>query len=106
VLPAAEFDNWLLEQRSVQAEGTSDLGENIWTGVCATCHGLQGEGGYGPAIATSSVLTDPAAVEAVVRNGVARPGRPVMPPVGEGWSDEQMKALTDYLQERFGGGQG
>jgi hypothetical protein len=29
-----------------------------------------------------------------------------MPPVGEGWSDEQMKALTDYLQERFGGGQG
>jgi cytochrome c oxidase subunit 2 len=106
VLSGAEFDRWLEERRSAQSASTSDLGEELWTGVCATCHGLQGEGGYGPAIATSSILTNPQSLERVVRNGVARPGRPVMPPVGKGWSDEQMKALTDYLQERFGGGQG
>jgi cytochrome c oxidase subunit II len=106
VLSGAEFDRWLEERRSAQSAGTSDLGEELWTGVCATCHGLQGEGGYGPAIATSSILTTPAALEAVVRNGVHRPGRPVMPPVGRGWSDEEMNALVDYVQERFGGGQG
>jgi cytochrome c oxidase subunit 2 len=106
VLPGAEFDRWLDEQRGAQVSETSDLGEQLWTGVCATCHGLQGEGGYGPAIASSSILTDPQSLERVVRNGVSRPGRPVMPAVANGWSDAQLKALTDYLQERFGGGQG
>jgi cytochrome c oxidase subunit 2 len=104
VVPAAEFDSWLDERRTAQSAATSDLGEEIWTGVCATCHGLAGEGGYGPAIATSTILTDPAALEAVVRNGLARPGRPVMPPVGKDWSDEQLTALANYLEERFGGG--
>jgi cytochrome c oxidase subunit II len=106
VLPAVDFDRWLEERRTAQSAGTSDLGEQIWTGVCATCHGLNGEGGYGPAIATSAILTDPAALEATVRNGVARPGRPVMPPVGRGWSQEQLDALDGYLERRFGGGQG
>jgi cytochrome c oxidase subunit II len=106
VLPAAEFERWLDERRAAQSAGTSDLGEELWTGACATCHGLAGEGGYGPAIATSAILTDPESLEAVVRNGIARPGRPVMPPVGKGWSTEQLDALNAYLQERFGGGQG
>jgi cytochrome c oxidase subunit II len=105
VLPAAEFDRWLEEQRSAQAEGTSDLGEDIWTGVCATCHGLQGEGGVGPAIANSTILTNRESLEALVQNGVSRPGQPTMPAVGKGWSDEELDALAGYLKERFGGGQ-
>jgi mono/diheme cytochrome c family protein len=32
----------------------------------------------------------------IVRNGRGR-----MPAVGAGWDDQQMEALTDYLQERF-----
>ena len=44
VLPAAEFDRWLEERRSAQTPGTSDLGEELWTGVCAKCHGLRGQG--------------------------------------------------------------
>lgn len=105
VLSAADFDRWLEERRAAQSDGTSDLGEELWTGVCATCHGLAGEGGYGPAIANSTILSDPGAVEAVLRNGLARPGRPVMPPVGRDWSKEQMDAMTRYLERRFGGGQ-
>jgi cytochrome c oxidase subunit II len=106
VLPAAEFDGWLEERRTAQSAGTSDLGEDLWTGVCTTCHGLQGEGGYGPAIASSTILTDPDQLETLLRNGLNRPGRGVMPPVGKDWSDEQMDAMTGYLEERFGGGQG
>jgi mono/diheme cytochrome c family protein len=30
-------------------------------------------------------------------------GRGRMPPIGEEWEDRQMKALTDYLRERFPG---
>jgi cytochrome c oxidase subunit 2 len=105
VLPAAEFDRWLRERRAAQSAGTSDLGGDMWTGVCAVCHGLEGQGGYGPPIAGSSILTDPAAVDRLLRNGLERPGRGVMPPVGKGWGPEQMDAMTDYLEERFGGGQ-
>jgi cytochrome c oxidase subunit II len=105
VLPAADFDRWLDQRRAGQSAGTSELGEDMWTGVCAVCHGLEGQGGYGPPIAGSSILTDPAAVERLLRNGLARPGRGVMPPVGKDWGPEQMDAMTDYLEERFGGGQ-
>ena len=31
-------------------------------------------------------------------------GRRAMPPVGRDWSDEEMDAMTGYLEERFGGG--
>ena len=47
-----------------------------------------------PRIAGSVLLSDPEAVETLVRNG-----RRTMPAVGAGWTSEQMNALTTYLQE-------
>jgi cytochrome c oxidase subunit 2 len=94
VLPEAEFDAWLAERAATQAEGTSELGEETWEGVCAKCHGLAGEGGVGPRIAGSLVLSDPEAIEEIVTNG-----RREMPAVGAGWSQEQIDALTSYLRE-------
>ena len=56
--------------------GTETIGKQIWTGVCATCHGNLGQGGYGPAIATNSLLIQPGALAGIVRNGfVGRDGR-------------------------------
>jgi mono/diheme cytochrome c family protein len=46
---------------------------------------------------TAANTSDPEAVEQVVRNG-----RGKMPVVGEEWDERQMKALTDYLDQRFG----
>ena len=43
-----------------QTAGTSPLGEEQWNGVCAKCHGPDGQGGYGPAIADSSSAPGPA----------------------------------------------
>jgi cytochrome c oxidase subunit II len=94
VLPADQFDAWLAERDAAQAQGTSELGEETWNGVCAKCHGPEGEGGVARRIAGSAVLSDPAAVEDIVRNG-----RGDMPPVGAGWSEEQIEALTTYLRE-------
>lgn len=98
-LPQEEFDAWLAEQRRAQQAGTSDLGEETWAGACAKCHGLEGEGLIGPRLAGSALVRDAAALETVVRNG-----RNAMPGVGRDWSDTQMRALTDYLEERFASG--
>ena len=96
-LPQAEYEDWL--DARTAGEG---LGEETFGGVCAKCHGLQGEGGIGPALVGNALLNDPDAVEDIVRNGTGE-----MPPVGKDWGDEQMRALTDYLREEvLGGSQG
>jgi cytochrome c oxidase subunit II len=94
VLPEEEFVAWLEERRAAQTAGTSELGEELWAGVCAKCHGDEGEGGIAPRIGGSAVLSDAEAIEDIVRNG-----RRTMPAVGSGWTEEQVDALTDYLQE-------
>jgi cytochrome c oxidase subunit 2 len=96
-IPADEFDAWLSEEARRQETGDSDLGEQIFSGACAKCHGDQGQGLIGPGLSASTV-SNAAAVEEIVRNG-----RGKMPIVGEEWDDRQMKALTDYLRERFSG---
>ena len=98
VMPAAEFDPWLSERSEQQAVGTSPLGEELWDGTCAKCHGLEGEGGYGPRIAGSELLDDTEAVEQLLREG-----RGQMPPVGRDWNETEMQALTDYLEQNLGG---
>ena len=73
---------------------TADLGRAEFQGVCATCHGMKGEGDYGPAIAENSIVTQPAGLDALVRNG-----RGKMPPVGKTWTKGQMDALLGYLKK-------
>ena len=87
VVSQEEFAAWL-------ASGNEDLGRAEWEGVCAKCHGLNGEGGIGPRIAGSPTLTDAEDLGALVRNG-----RRTMPAVGADWTDEQVDALVDYLTE-------
>ena len=98
VMAPAEFDAWFSERAEQQAAGTSPLGEETWDATCAKCHGLEGDGGYGPRIAGSDLLDDPEAVEQLLREG-----RGKMPPVGRDWDDTQMDAITSYLEENVGG---
>ena len=93
-MPRAEFEAWLDEEQGLQEAGTSNLGKETFTGACAKCHGLAGEGDIGPALAGNALVTDASAVEQVVRNG-----RGAMPPIGTDWDDRQMDALTKYLSE-------
>jgi mono/diheme cytochrome c family protein len=104
-MPREEFDAWLADEAEAQEAGTSGLGEETYRGACAKCHGLAGEGGIGRKLAGNRILDDPAAVEQIVRNGRAgRRGQPGMPPVGKDWTERQMDALTDYLEEDIRGG--
>ena len=48
------------------------LGKAEFQGVCATCHGMQGQGGYGPALSSNSI----AHAEARARGDRAQRPRP------------------------------
>jgi cytochrome c oxidase subunit 2 len=96
VMPREAFDAWL-EQRTAD-DSAAELGKEEWEGVCAKCHGLAGEGGIARRIAGSPTLSNPEALETLVRNGRStRTG--VMPAVGSEWTDEQIEALATYLKE-------
>jgi cytochrome c oxidase subunit 2 len=102
VLPAAEYDQFVLQRASDRLA----LGKEAFQGVCAQCHGLAGQGGYGPNIAANPLLQDRAGLTKLLRNGGIK-----MPAVGKDWSDQEIDALLAYLQQRFkqgssGGGQG
>jgi cytochrome c oxidase subunit II len=93
-MPRDDFEAWLDEEGEAQEAGTSDLGKETFTGACAKCHGLTGEGDVGPRLQGNSLLDDDKAVEQVIREG-----RGKMPPIGTDWEDRQLDALLDYLQD-------
>ena len=99
VVPQDEFDRWLEEQGRAVEAGTSDLGGQMWAGICQKCH--DPEIGIGPELGGNPLLADREALEQVVRRG-----RGAMPAVGQEWSEEQMEALLDFAEQLGGGGGG
>jgi mono/diheme cytochrome c family protein len=95
VLPDDEFDSWLTEEAQAQETGDSELGEQQFQGVCAKCHGDKGQGLIGPGL-TATTVGNADSVRQIVTEG-----RGKMPPVGRGWDDRQLDALTTYLRETF-----
>ena len=95
VLQQEDYDMWVAGRLS----HPSELGRETFQGVCATCHGLAGQGDIGPTIAQSPLLADRKAMTLLLRQG-----RNKMPAVGKTWSDKQLNALLDYLQKRFNAG--
>jgi cytochrome c oxidase subunit II len=98
-MPRDEFEAWLDREGDAQEAGTSGLGEETFTGACAKCHGLAGEGDGGPRLQGNSLLDDDSAIEQVIRDG-----RGKMPPIGKDWEDRQLDALLEYLQDEVLGG--
>jgi cytochrome c oxidase subunit 2 len=97
VVKSSEFDRWLAAEAQKQKNGTSTLGRQTFSGVCATCHGFKGEGGFGPTLQGNPVLGQPGAIRTLLLNG-----RGKMPAVGRDWSDTQMNALIGYLKQLHG----
>jgi mono/diheme cytochrome c family protein len=83
----ADYTAWL-------GTATGTLGRGEWQGSCAKCHGLQGQGGFGPKISNNALLVQRQGLEQLIRQG-----RNEMPPVARGWSDEQVQALLAYLKQ-------
>jgi cytochrome c oxidase subunit II len=78
-----------------------NLGRNLFNGVCVTCHGVEGKGGYGPPLRGNPLTQQPDAIANIVRNGrIGTIG--VMPPVGRGWTQPEVNALTSFLKKNLG----
>jgi cytochrome c oxidase subunit 2 len=94
VTPKAEYERW------VEQGAAASLGRSEWEGVCAKCHGLQGQGGYGPAITTNQLLVQRSGLRRLLLEGqnTIAPISSYMPPVGRGWNDRQFDALFSYLR--------
>jgi cytochrome c oxidase subunit 2 len=76
------------------------IGRHIWSGVCATCHGNLGQGGYGPAIANNTLLTQSSALAGIVYNGFTGT-QGAMPPVGDTWTKAEFDALAAYVKKHI-----
>lgn len=75
------------------------LGEAVYTTNCAACHGPEGQGGAGPALANSNRLSNANNVITTVLQGRPDHG---MPPFGDVLEDEQVAAVVTYVRNSFG----
>lgn len=116
-VPEEEYTAWL-EERREQAEKIKALtsktfeldelmttGEQVYASACLACHGANGEGGVGKAIAGSPIATgDLAAHLDIVINGSAV--NPAMAAYGEQLSEVDMAAVLTYQRNAFGNNTG
>ena len=87
----AEFARFL----AAHAPSSQTVGQETFEGVCAKCHGMEGEGtDEAPAIAGREF--DATTVQ-LIKNGGTR-----MPAVGEDWSDEHIDTTIRYLNQAIG----
>jgi cytochrome c oxidase subunit 2 len=78
---------------AISTTATASLGRTEFTGVCATCHGMTGQGGYGPNLSNNPLLTQKAGLLSIVQKGRGR-----MPAVGNSWTQGQLDALATYVK--------
>ena len=89
-------------QSFLAPEPRRQLGKAEWVGVCAKCHGMQGQGDYGPA---TRVEPDPDA-EGEPRAICCARAACSMPAVGDNWSDDADARARDVPEEeRLQGGE-
>lgn len=99
VVTRPQFDAFLA---SHSVTGPTVTAEEF-TGVCAKCHGMNGQGGYGPALQGRTF--EPSDITKLFRQGrTTALGH--MPAVGSNWSQPQIDAMIRYLQQTKGAGPG
>ena len=84
----------------VPAMGSANTGASIFATRCASCHGADGGGGYGPALRGGIVVKsypNPADQVAVVTNGKGS-----MPSFAGSLTPEQISAVVDYTRTGLG----
>ena len=84
----------------VPKAGTQDAGAAIYATRCATCHGTDGGGGFGPALGGGVVVgrfPDPNDQIAVVARG-----RGSMPSFADSLTAEQIAEVVDYTRTELG----
>jgi cytochrome c oxidase subunit 2 len=76
--------------------GSPVVAAEAFVGVCSKCHGMNGQGDYGPPLQNREF--DLADITDLLRNG-----RNQMPAVGSTWTQAQIAAIVHYLRQTKGG---
>ena len=96
VMEQAAYNSWVEQQAQIPDE---DLGRGEWEAVCAKCHGFEGEGDIGPAIAGNGTLTNRQGLIRLLSTGQNTDQfESYMPAVGLGWTGRQYDALIAYIK--------
>jgi cytochrome c oxidase subunit 2 len=117
VVEREEYDTWLAAKRAQAAEIAAlmeqtftmdDLmarGADVYNRACLACHGAQGEGGVGKAIAGSAIAMGPLDTHFdIVINGSA--SNAAMQAFGGQLNDVDMAAVLTYQRNGFGNNMG
>ena len=94
------FVNEPAQPAPVPAAGTADTGAAIFATRCASCHGADGGGSFGPALGGGVVVgrfPDPADEIAVVVDG-----RGSMPSFADSLTEEQIAAVVEHTRTGLG----
>jgi len=115
-VPRGEFDSWMAAKRGAAVAQTQlamqtlsvddlmDQGKAVYDSACLACHGAQGQGGIGNAIAGSAVVMgDLSSHMAVVAKGVSGTA---MQAFGGQLNDVEMAAVLTYQRNAFGNNTG
>ncbi|WMT91732.1 cytochrome c [Pelagibacterium sp. H642] len=73
-------------------------GETVYANNCAACHGVEGEGGGGPALVGSSVVEGRSAVIYQILFGATDHGMPAFAPI---LSDQEIAAVATYIRNSW-----
>ena len=90
------FVNEPAQPAPVPAAGTAETGAAIFATRCASCHGADGGGSFGPALGAGVAVgrfPDVADEAAVVANG-----RGSMPSFADSLTEEQIAAVVEYTR--------
>lgn len=89
------------EARSAQLESLAESGEQLWNVNCASCHGLNGQGGSAPALNSTQFLESAVDDQISTLVAVGVPGT-AMSAYSQDFSgpltSEQIKALTTFVR--------
>jgi cytochrome c oxidase subunit II len=88
----SEYESWVATQLHV----SQNIGRMTFEGACAPCHGMQGQGVIGPALKGNSTLANRQQLATLLANGKGK-----MPPVGKGWTPQELASLVAYLRKEF-----
>jgi mono/diheme cytochrome c family protein len=89
------------EARARVLASLADQGADIWALNCSSCHGLNGEGGIGPALNSRQFLQAAAGDQIRLLVAVGVPGTAMSPyslDFGGPLTSEQIKAVVTYLR--------
>ena len=89
------------DARAAQEASLAAKGESIWQFNCASCHGLAGEGGVGPALNSTQFLQSATDEQVRSLTAVGVPGSQMSAyslDFGGPLTSEQIKAVVTYIR--------